>query len=239
MRKRSMAIATAAWRSRVCRRRRPPRAPSCRALDPPRRQARDRLGRAVGYPVARPLGRVPSCRSACHDLCGVTLAALISCGARRGHPARRTARGRLRIAGLVSTAPASTLPLGHGAHRGSPRPSTTRASPLRAGRHAVEPAALLGIAGGISHSWGILLMAGELYRRTRRLAALLLGGRLATAASNSRGPRDPHPYRRAGISSSPGRSSPLWCCPPRSFPSARLAGRWRALRCLVVVIITA
>lgn len=172
---------------------------------------------------------------------GVTLAGLISFGAlawdtRRGGPPA----GGIRIAGLVST---------RGVHLAAwGMALTVLAAPIDDLWHRLfgldvtlwSPPHLLGIAGGVVNSWGILLMAGELYPAgSWRLAALLLGG-----ASLYRGlhltvePANLTAYGRGGVFFFTLAILSALVLPAALLPISRLAGRWAPLAVLLLVILT-
>lgn len=172
---------------------------------------------------------------------GVTLAGLISFGLLAGDTLRGgPPAGALRIAGLVST---------RGVHLAAwGMALTVLAAPIDDLWHRLfgldvtlwSPPHLLGIAGGIVNSWGILLMAGELYPAGPwRLAALLLG-----SASLYRGlhltvdPATLTAYSRGGIFFFAWAILSALVLPAALIPIARLVGRWAPLAVLFVVIIT-
>ena len=172
---------------------------------------------------------------------GVTLAGLISFGLlgwdtlRGGPPA-----GGMRIAGLIST---------RGVHLAAwGMALTVLAAPIDDLWHRLfgldvtlwSPPHLLGIAGGVVNSWGILLMAGELYPAgSGRLAALLLGG-----ASLYRGlhltvePATLTAYARGGVFFFTLAILSALVLPAALMPISRLAGRWAPLAVLALVIVT-
>ena len=172
---------------------------------------------------------------------GVTLAGLISfclLGAdtlRGGPPA-----GGIRIAGLIST---------RGIHLAAwGMALTVLAAPIDDLWHRLfgldvtlwSPPHLLGIAGGVVNSWGILLMARELYPvGPWRLAALLLGG-----AALYRGlhltvePANLTAYVRGGVFFFTLAILSALVLPAALLPISRLAGRWAPLAVLLLVIVT-
>src|SRR5258705_6275728 len=172
---------------------------------------------------------------------GVTLAGLISFGllgwdtVRGGPPA-----GAVRIAGLIST---------RGVHLAAwGMALTVLAAPIDDLWHRLfgldvtlwSPPHLLGIAGGVVNSWGILLLAGELYPPGPwRLAALILGG-----ASLYRGlyltvePATLTAYTRGGVFFFAWAILSALVLPAALVPLSRLAGRWAPLAMLALVIIT-
>jgi hypothetical protein len=172
---------------------------------------------------------------------GVTLAGLISFGllgwdtVRGGSPA-----GAVRIAGLIST---------RGVHLAAwGMALTVLAAPIDDLWHRLfgldvtlwSPPHLLGIAGGVVNSWGILLLAGELYPPGPwRLAALILGG-----ASLYRGlyltvePATLTAYTRGGVFFFAWAILSALVLPAALVPLSRLAGRWAPLAVLALVIIT-
>lgn len=172
---------------------------------------------------------------------GVTLAGLISFGLlgwdtlRGGPPA-----GGIRIAGLTST---------RGVHLAAwGMALTALAAPIDDLWHRLfgldvtlwSPPHLLGIAGGVVNSWGVLLMAGELYPAGPwRLAALLLGG-----ASLYRGlhltvePSTLTAYTHGGVFFFTLAILSALVLPAALVPISRLAGRWAPLAALALVIIT-
>lgn len=172
---------------------------------------------------------------------GVTLAGLISFGllgwdtVRGGPPA-----GAIRIAGLVST---------RGVHLAAwGMALTVLAAPIDDLWHRLfgldvtlwSPPHLLGIAGGIVNSWGILLMAGELYPAGRwRLAALIVAGTsLYRGLHLTVDPATLTAYSRGGIFFFALPILSALVLPAALVPISRLAGRWAPLAVLALVIIS-
>jgi hypothetical protein len=172
---------------------------------------------------------------------GVTLAGLISFALLGGDTLRGgPPAGGIRIAGLIST---------RGVHLAAwGMALTVLAAPIDDLWHRLfgldvtlwSPPHLLGIAGGVVNSWGILLMARELYPAgLGRLTALLLAG-----ASLYRGlhltvePASLTAYVRGGVFFFALAILSALVLPAALLPIARLAGRWAPLAVLVLVMVT-
>jgi hypothetical protein len=172
---------------------------------------------------------------------GVTLAGLVSFGLlgwdtlRGGPPA-----GGIRIAGLVST---------RGVHLAAWGMALTGlAAPIDDLWHRLfgldvtlwSPPHLLGIAGGVVNSLGVLLLASELYPAGPwRLAALLLGATtLYRGLHHTVEPATLTAYVRGGAFFFSLAILSALVLPAALIPISRLAGRWAPLAVLVLVIVT-